>query len=328
MRGRWVLSLAHCGRLDIEAVRPVATARHNILSQTQNMTQAHILEGGGIDADWVMLQRIIEDAKTGRLRLPSLPDLAVKVRQAVNDPRRSIAEIARLVQFDPALAARLILIANSPLYRGTQKYANCHSAITRIGLTAARNLVVSFTLRNLFKARTPALHARLQQSWRHSCKVAAICSLLARLTPGLDPDRALLAGLLHDIGELPLLQYLENLDRTIEPERLNSLVGRLRGALGRFVLKTWQFEQDLAEIPHQIEIWDRASTGPVGYIDIVQVAHVHSLFGEQGGYQGPSLPSLPAFQKLTLSRLGPGSSLELLEQSQHEINEVLQILQG
>lgn len=279
----------------------------------------------GPDEDLLLLQRIIGDLKGGRLRLPSLPDLALKIRSAVNDPRRSVADIARLVQFDPALAARLIQIANSPLYRGTRKFDNCHSAITRMGLGAARDLVIAFTLRNLFQARMPLLRERLQQTWQHSCRVAAISSVLARLSPGLDPDRALLAGLVHDIGVLPLLQYIEMLGIEADAARLDSLTGRLRAPLGGFVLKTWQFEGDLADIPAQAEAWDRASGERIDYADIVQVAHVHSQFG-QGGYAGPPLPELRAFRKLTLSKLGPGGSLELLEQSRQEIQQVMGIL--
>lgn len=280
----------------------------------------------GADDD-LLLRRIIDDLKGGRLRLPSLPDLAFRIRNAVNDPRRSVADIARLVQFDPALAARLIQIANSPLYRGSKKFDNCHSAITRMGLGAARDLVVSFTLRNLFQARTPVLRDRLQQTWQHSCRVAAISSVLARLTPGLDPDRALLAGLVHDIGVLPLLQYIETLGMEADSARLDSLTGRLRAALGSFVLKTWQFEADLADIPAQAEDWDRDSGERIDYGDIVQVAHVHSQFG-QGGYDGPPLPELRAFRKFTISKLGPGCSLELLEQSRQEIHQVMGILTG
>ncbi|MFN2309593.1 MAG: HDOD domain-containing protein [Gammaproteobacteria bacterium] len=279
------------------------------------------------EQDLALLQSILGDAKAGRLRLPSLPDLALKVRSAVNNPRRSVADIARLVQFDPALAARLIQIANGPLYRGSKKFDNCHSAITRMGLTAARDLVVGFTLRNLFRTRTPLLSERLQQTWEHSCRVAAISSVLARLTPGLDPDRALLAGLVHDIGVLPLLQYIETLGLDMDAARLDGLIVRVRGALGVFVLKTWQFEADLAEIPLQAEAWTRDSGARVDYVDVVQVAHAHSQFG-QGGHAGPPLPELRAFQKLTLSALGPGGSLELLEQSRQEIQTVLRILQA
>lgn len=285
------------------------------------------------DADLALLQRIIADVKNGRLCLPTLPDIALRIRAAVGDPRRSSNDIARVVQFDPALAARMIQIANSPLYRGSKRFDNCHSAITRIGLAAVRNLVTGFALRNLFEARTPLLRERLQLTWQHSCRVAAISSVLARLTQGLDPDRALLAGLIHDIGVLPLLRYIEaegwgmESGQALDPARLDTLISRLRAALGTFVLKSWQFEPDLAGIPAQAEDFLRDSGPRADYGDIVLVAHVHSQFGH-GGYAGPPLPELNAFKKLTLNRLGPGCSLELLNQSQQEIGEVLHILQG
>lgn len=286
----------------------------------------------GADADLALLQRIIRDVKSGRLCLPTLPDIALRIRATVNDPRRSSADVARVVQFDPALATRLIQIANSPLYRGARRFDNCHSAITRIGLVAVRNLISGFVLHNLFEARTPLLRQRMRETWQHSCRVAAISSVLARLTPGLDPDRALLAGLIHDVGVLPLLRYIESehwgagAETALDPARLDILIARLRGALGAFVLKTWQFEPDFASIPAQAEDYARDSGAQADYGDIVLVAHVHSQFGH-GGYAGPSLPELEAFQKLSLHRLGPGCSLELLEQSQQEIAQVLHILQ-
>ena len=238
-----------------------------------------------------------------------------------------------MVQFDPALAARLLQIANSPLYRGAKTFDNCHSAITRIGLAAVRNLVTGFALQNLFETHAPLLRERLRDTWQHCCRVAAISSVLARLTQGLDPDRALLAGLIHDIGVLPLLRYLEMESLEDKPgaevslARLDALVTRLRAPLGTFVLKTWQFDADLASVPAQAEDYARDSGPRVDYGDIVLVAHVHSQFGH-GGYGGPPLPQLKAFQKLTLHQLGPGCSLELLGQSRDEINQVLRILQS
>lgn len=282
---------------------------------------------GGEDHGLALLRTLIAEIKGGGVRLPCLPDLATRVRKAVSDPKRSISDVSRLVQLEPALTARIVQIANSPLYRGSRKIDNCHTAITRLGLDVTRNLVVSFTLRNLFQPESRQLAERLQQVWRHSCRVGAISSVLARLIQGVDPDRALLAGLVHDIGELPVLEYMSHASPAVAAE-LESAIPRLRGPLGSFILKTWEFEDDLTAVPRLIEVWERPLDGPIDYVDVTQVAHVHALFGSHESYQGPPLPELAAFNKMSLSQLGPASSMEVLEQSQQEINEVMRILQA
>ena len=278
--------------------------------------------------DWELklLRTILADIKSGRLQLPSLPDVALRVRDAVQNPNRSVADLTRIVQMDPALAARLVQVVNSPLYRAARKIDSCQSAITRLGLVATRNLVTSFTLRSLFRPHTRQLEDRLQSTWRHSCKVGAISSVLARLTRGLDPDRAMLGGLVHDIGELPVLQYLDQHPPQIDESGIATVLERLRGPLGTFVLKSWRFENDLARIPTEVESWSRDSGEATDYVDIVQVAHVHGLFGSSETRGAPTLAQLPAFRKLPISKLGPDASLELLEWSQAEINDVLRIL--
>lgn len=283
---------------------------------------------GSARGDWerTLLQTVTSDIKSGRLQLPSLPDVALRVREAVEDPKRSVVDLTRIVQMDPALTARLVQVANSPLYRPTSKIDSCHGAITRLGLTATRNLVISLAMRSMFRSHDRQLEGRLQSTWRHSCRVGAISSVLANLTGGLDPDHAMLGGLVHDIGELPVLQYLAKHPLQMDDAGIATILERLRGPLGTFVLKVWQFDDDLAQVPIQVENWQRDSSDAVDYVDIVQVAHVHALFGTPEMCAAPQLTQLPAFKKLSISKLGYDASLELLAWSQAEINAVLRIL--
>ncbi len=274
-----------------------------------------------------LVNQIIADTKSGKLKLPSLPDVAVRVRRAVMDDKRSDREIARLVQMDPALAARLLQVVNSPMYRGSHNIDSCQMAITRLGLEITRNLVTSFALRGMFKAQNPHIRKRMQQVWLHSCRVAAISWVLARYTRGIQPDRAMLAGLLHDVGVLPILQYVEQHKLAIDSQAdLDPLINRLAPPLGVFLLKGWRFEADIAEIPRIVTDWQRDSGPAPDYGDIVQVAHAHSEFGTAAGRQAPSLVELKAFNKLSLSNLGPDSSLEVLEHSQQEIKDLISML--
>lgn len=276
-----------------------------------------------------LLDTIIAATRSGKLVLPSLPGVVTRVRTAVNDPMTSSLDVARLVQLDPALTARLVQVANSPLYSHIGKASNLSSAVTRLGLQVTRNLVTSFALNGLFKTGSRRLQVFAQRAWEQSCKVSAISYVLARLIPNIDPERAMLAGLIYDIGILPLLGYAERFPELAEDTgKLQALMIKLRGPLGSFILKNWEFEDDLAAIPRQIESWTRDSGEAIDYGDVVMVARIHSLYGTPRAKQLPALDSLPAFRKLDFHDLGPAASLELIKESRNEISAVLQMLRG
>ena len=94
------------------------------------------------------------------------------------------------------LAARLVQVANSPMYLSRFPIENCQTAIMRLGMKTTRNLVTCFAMHNIFNSEIKSLHLQIRQLWKHSCQVAAICYVLAQLHKGqLQPDKALLAGL-------------------------------------------------------------------------------------------------------------------------------------
>ncbi|WP_306306165.1 HDOD domain-containing protein [Methylomonas koyamae] len=139
------------------------------------------------------------------LALPTIPDVSLKIRRAINEPSANSNKIARVVQIDPSITARLVKISNSPLYRGRRRIESCPEALTRLGLKAAQDIITAFALKAVFNARSPVIRRRMQELWAHSSYVAAISAVLAHKTPGFDPDRAMLAGLIHDIGVVPIL---------------------------------------------------------------------------------------------------------------------------
>lgn len=276
-----------------------------------------------------LIQKIECDVNNRRLQLPSLPDVAVQINTAINDSRKGVADVARLVQADPGLAARLIRIANSPLYRTATEVTGIRQAITRLGLGVTRNFVISLIMHNIFTVRSLHLQAQIRDLWQHSCRVAAISQVLAGLSPGLRPDQALLAGLLHDIGVLPVLVYADQFPVIArQPERLADVIHSLRGSLGVQIMSDWHFDTDLLEVPAAVEDWTRDHDGEADYADLVQVAHIHACFGTPLAHTQPALVSLPAFNKLSISKMGPHAGIELLEQARQEINATLRMLNG
>ena len=271
---------------------------------------------------------ILTEFDAGRLIVPSLPEVISRISDAIKDERKGTQQIAKLIQLDPGLTARLVQIANSPGYRSYFPIDSCQMAVTRLGLKTTRNLITALVLHNVFKIKSKTLHKRLSELWQHSCHVAAICYVLAQLHKGrLEPEKALLAGLVHDIGVLPIFHYVLDYPELLKSDKgLDELIFTLRGTLGRKILEKWQFSPDLIEVPEGAEEWERDSGGAVDYVDLVIVAQVHAYFGKSHATEIPPLVELPAFNKMTLSKLGPDASVELLHGAQEEVRKMVSIL--
>lgn len=275
-------------------------------------------------------KQIIEDYRTGKLKLPSQPEIALRIRQALNNERHSANQLSRIVQLDPALAARLLQIANSARYFGSSKLSSCRDAIARLGLPATRNLATSLAMHNAFNFKQPQVKKYLDEVWRQSYHVAAIAHVLGAITPGIKQDQAMLGGLVHNIGVLPLLPYLGETPELVEdPATMDLVIGRMKGQLGTLLLRHWQFDESLVSIPQEADNWLRDHEGPADYVDIVLVSRIHSQFGgKKGGAMLQSLRDMPAFQKLPISRFGPDASIQLIEEANEEIGMLKQLLRG
>jgi len=276
-----------------------------------------------------MIAELERDANANKLELPSLPDIIILIQQAIDDPRKGVSHVARIIQLDPALSARLLTIANSPLYRANLQLQDLKQAIQRLGLAVTRNIVTSLIVHNIFTVTSNQVHNKIKGLWQHSCRVAAISKVIAALTPGIQPDRAMLAGLLHDIGVLPILIYADQYDAgDVSPEVLDEVITQLRKTLGQKIIEDWKLGDDLTVVPAAIDDWQRDHEGQADYADIVQIAHIHSQFCENTNQDIPPLTRLPAFNKLSLAKMGPHAGLELIEQAREEINATIRLLNG
>jgi HD-like signal output (HDOD) protein len=280
-------------------------------------------------ADAEFIAQLHHDADANALQIPSLPEVVIRVRAAIDDPSVGVVQVAKLIQMDPALAARLLKIANSPLYHQNLELRDLKQAIQRLGLGVTRNIVTSLVMHNVFNIRSDRLHLKIRELWQHSCRVAAISQVLAGITPGLHPDRAMLAGLLHDIGVLPVLVYADKFPG-IEASmpRLVEIIAQMRAGLGEKVMQQWQLGDDLNVVPAAAEDWQRDHAGPADYGDLVQVAQLHSYYGMNDMRTLPPLAQVPAFNKLSLAKMGPHAGLEILEQARSEINATIRMLNG
>lgn len=314
---------------DIQLIR-IDDKLLELMLNTRNLAPA--AHKAAISLDTVeerLFGRLYQDYLSDQLAVPSMPDIALRVRSAINDPSKTATDVAKIVQADPALTARLVQIANGPLYRGESPVLSCRQAIVRLGLQQTRNLVFSFSLKQVFRADAKVLRQRMIDMWQHTASVAAIAAILAKLTPGFEADRALLAGLVHDIGVLPILSYAERYPQLVrQPAVFDDIVARLRGQVGALVLRKWEFDEELVTVALEAENWERDAGPEVDYSDLVIIAQMHSYIGMPRMAQLPAIDQVPAFNKLALGKLSPRMSVQILEEARDDIAEVEKLLLG
>lgn len=270
------------------------------------------------------LADLLRDIEENRLVLPTLPEVALKIRQVVDDPKTSASQIARIMGSDAALSARLIQVANSPLYRGRNPVDNLQTAVSRLGNILVRSLVTSLVMDQLHRDQSARLKKRLTALWQHNTQVAAISHVLAAHFTSLKPDEAMLAGLVHDIGTLPILSRAEKIPELIDDEeRLDRIVAQMHPQIGHMILKAWGFPTELVAVAAGHEYLQRNPDGPADYTDLVIVANLQSYHGTQHPHAQVDWKTVPAFARLGID---PELSITAEEEAASEVAEVQRLL--
>jgi HD-like signal output (HDOD) protein len=298
------------------------------LKKTAVHTNTNTRNNLQLEAD-EFIMKFHDEMKNGKLDLPIMPDLATRIIKATDNPDTLSSDIASIIQLDPSLTARLIQVVNSPAYIGLNPIDNCPDAVTRLGRIATRNLVVSFTLKNIFKSPSQVLKKRMSGLWKHSCNVASICHVLAQITPGLQPDNAMLSGIIHDIGTIPILSAARSHPKLMEnPALLDQTIDKLRGEIGAMTLKQWGFSKEYVDVVLHAEDWLDDRFTKATYTDLVLVSQLHTFVGKPRMNELPRIDLIPAFHKLMLGELTPEFSLKVLELAKRDIAALGQLLRG
>lgn len=266
--------------------------------------------------------------QNGNLVIPSLPSVALKLRTAMQGDI-GINEAVKIISLDPAITARLIQISNGALYQTTVPSTSCLSAVSRLGLNTTRTIVTSISLKHLFNSQQPDINQRVQTIWKQSLRVSSISQVLAGLTKAATPDQALLAGLVHNIGLLPILKFAETLKADqLSLKELDTCLPLVQAQLGSIILSDWGFPKSLVNIPLDVEDWFHSGGDKLDLTDLVLLAKYHSLLANHNNTALPLLSTLPAYQKLGDNSLSPDMSLQVLQDAKQQIADTMALFTG
>jgi len=317
------LTLVKYLRIDNDLIKGVASQSQSLPSYQVSGEQ----EGEATDFENQITFRFLQDLNQDNLRLPSLPEVAVRIGRAMENDKSDAADIARIIQSDPVITAKLIKAANSALYGGQSAVETCSSAVIRLGNKLTHKLVLTFTMQDIFKSKSRLLQQRMQELWRHSTKVAAICYVLAKRKKRFEPEHAMLAGLMHDIGVVAILDYASSFPEEVQkPHVLEQAIQRLRAQTGSMILSKWGFPTEFIVATLECEDWLRDNGGPADYCDLVIIAQLHSFVGIDMAMNIPRIHKVPALKRLDLGDLTPRLSLKILDAAEDQIAEAEALL--
>lgn len=243
---------------------------------------------------------IITAINNDQLVLPTLPEVALKVREVADDPDADIDKLNQVISGDAALSARIIRVANSPLLRASRAIEDLRTALMRLGIQYTCNIATGLAMEQMFQATSDLVDMRMREVWSRSSEVAGISHVLCKHYTRLRPDQATLAGLVHKIGVLPILTYAEDHPALLKDSfTLDAVIDELHGPIGDLILKTWGFPEELAHIPTQHINFSRQSP-KADYGDIVTVAMLQSYLGTDSPMAKVDCTQVKAFERLGL----------------------------
>ncbi len=271
------------------------------------------------------IRSLAGELSSGHVDLPSFPEIALQVRRILSDPNTRMDQIVRVVGSEPALAARLLRIANSAaINRSGRDVTDLRTAIARIGHNMVRSASISFSMSQMRKNNKLAnLTAHLNDLWERSTYVAAYSYVLARTCTRVNPDEAMLTGMMHGIGKLYILTRAADHPELFAGESaLNDIIDDWYPSIGKAIIETWKFSEAMARAVGQ-EDFSRTDLDAADLSDVVGVAVLMVSYGTDIAGLEATLRELPAAKRLGLNE---AKTLAVMQDSAAEVTALSQAL--
>jgi HD-like signal output (HDOD) protein len=228
---------------------------------------------------------LVEKIKQDALVLPTLPEIALRVRKAADDPDINLNQMSDIISQDPALSLGMLKVANSAILGRSVKVESVNQAVTRIGLRQIKSIATAMALEQVFVSKNEIVSMYLKKSWNKTVDVASVAISLMTFYmkvnkhSSLTLDTLTLAALVHNIGVLPILTEAESHpDVFANPTFLQQAIIKLAGNIGGEVTKAWGFSDDFITL---VTSWSDLTVLPAEthYLDFIRAGAIyHGIF--------------------------------------------------
>ncbi len=275
---------------------------------------------------FAFVQALAAELSKGKVELPSFPDIALRVRQVLADDEVTQDKVVRVVGSEPMLAARLLQIANSAAINFTgRQMTELRGAIARLGFNMVRSAAIAFAISQLKKSDgLKGLEQPLDDLWHTSASVAAMSYVVAKRFSRVNPDTAMLAGLLHGIGKLYILTRVTGYPSLLsDPAVYSSIVRDWHASIAKALLENWEMADEIVAAVSDYEDLDRTHAGPPDLTDVLTVSQLLSAFKEHPETIELNMHDVVACRKLQIDAAG---YQKLIEECEHEIHALREAL--
>ena len=197
------------------------------MREEQSPGLAEDKRGEALNAERFRMLEDIARELAGEVVFPTYFDAALRLRKDLQNPDLPTARIAKIVSIEPLIAAKLMQLAGSALYSPDGSPAkDLSAAISRLGVDLVRTTALAIAMNQLLRSKDMAIFSDLTRAlWDHSIRTAAAARVLAQNFTRINPDEALLAGLVHDLGAFYMLyRAVQYPELRVRPDSIKYLI--------------------------------------------------------------------------------------------------------
>ena len=252
------------------------------------------------------IEDLTKELSSKSLIFPTSLNITMRIRRALREPSASTGDIARIVGSEPVLSAQLVRLCNSAAFNsGGKPVSDLRTAITRLGFSMVRNVAISVGMQQLKQGEAHGeVPPAIEGLWKRSIRIAALTYVLAKRLTRLNPDSAMLAGLLHDIGKFYILNRARDYAELFADEQaLWQIVDQWHSDIGDAILESWEIPQEIRVAVRDHRDYGRTHFGPPDITDIVTAADFLDAQSYPADGEAPTSTTLPqALARLNLDR--------------------------
>lgn len=283
-------------------------------------------DGAEQDVAFTFVQALAAELSGGKVELPGFPHIVMRVQRVLSDEKADATKVVRVIGSDPVLATQLIRMANSAaLNPGGAPVTDLRAAVTRVGVDTVRTATIAFAIQQLREA--PALRGlemQLGVLWRRSVQVAALCCVVARRLTNVNPDTALLAGLLQGIGRLYILTRASR-HRSLfcDAAAYQAIEQDWHLSIAAALLENWGIADEIVQAVHESESVERDARGTPALTDVLVVG---TLLAELNGDTAALAAQVECAKPLQRLRLDQQACERFLTESAQEVETLREAL--